>query len=723
MPTVSDETTPKDIEPEKIILEELTPPRRIISGLSSRMSISLAIIFNLFLALGLWYELNPESLARTLDHLKGEPLIIQSLILTVDHKRLEVLPHTTITLHPAQKITINALVSNRWLNYNLNLFSPDFDIATVTNGAEANALTLLGPKTFARARPGELRIVAQDAGQPVAEFKILTQYEAQDYVALGDATTNPVDRVKNYRKALALNPSWPKIRTKLATALLNAGLKDEAVVLYEDELAQAEASAKDILNRLLNFYTDPAQAKQRLSILNRLLILTKAENRSTNNLVHQLAETYIQSGRVAEAVEFLRTLLPEAGSETAAYLSELLLLYRQDGDTQHEIEILKQLLTVSSPEKAREIWTDLLALYETTADEQGRREALRSLVRLWPDGLNKANAYKNIGLLSVQTGDYTEAKEAFQTALKLDPADHLTRLNLARLANLTGDRQNYLANLEQLTQLAPDDLHYKLELAAALKTDNLNTRARDQYLEILKRHPENHETRLALIEILGRMKGETKTLLAQYAELTALRPKDTLALYNYGVLLFNEKQWSQAAEIFQKLLTLKPGENAANDYLLVIYQNQGREKEMLTKALELYRQEPKPIYLTLLLNTYENKQDWEKFTSTAKESVRLRPDDPESWQFLAKGQSRLKKNKEAAQSLWRAAETAGRRVDLWLATGVAFSDLGQTDPSHQAYEKVLTLDPENKLALQALSRLKNPADPSQETEGGNANSN
>lgn len=723
MPTVSDETAPKDIEPEKITLEEFTPPRRIIGGPSSRRLITFALIFNLLLALGLWYGLAPKSLARTLGHLKGEPLIIQSLILTVDHNRLEILPHTTITIHPTQKITINALISNRWLNYDLNLVSPDFDIATVTNGAEANALTLLGPKIFARARPGELRIVAQDDGQPVAEFKILTQYEAHDYVTLGDATTNPVDRAKNYRKALNLNPNWPQIRTKLAAALFDAGLKDEAIVLYEDELAQTEASAKDILNRLLNLYTDPVQAEQRLSTLSRLLFLTKAENYPTEKLVHQLAETYIQSGRVTEAVDFLRTLLPKAGSEAAAYLNELLLLYRQNGDTQHEIETLKQLLTVSSPEKVRELWADLLALYETTADEQGRREALRSLVRVWPDGLNKANAYKNIGLLSVRAGDYTEAREAFQTALKLDPADRLTRLNLARLANLTGDRQNYLANLEQLTQLAPDELHYKLELAAALKTDNLNTRARDQYLEILKHHPEDHETRLALIEILSQMKGETKTLLAQYAELTALYPEDTLALYNYGVLLFNEKQWTKAAEIFQKLLTLKPGENAANDYLLVIYQNQGREKEMLIKALELYRREPKPVYLTLLLNTYENKQDWEKFTSTAKESVRLRPDDPESWQFLAKGQSRLKKNKEAAQSLWRAAETAGRRVDLWLATGAAFSDLSQPDLSHQAYEKVLKLDPNNKLALQALSRLKNPADPPQMTESGHANSN
>jgi cytochrome c-type biogenesis protein CcmH/NrfG len=143
---------------------------------------------------------------------------------------------------------------------------------------------------------------------------------------------------------------------------------------------------------------------------------------------------------------------------------------------------------------------------------------------------------------------------------------------------------------------------------------------------------------------------------------------------------------------------------------------------MLAEALELYRREPKPIYRALLLNTYENKQDWENFTSTAEEGARLQPDDPESWQLLAKGQGRLKKNKEAAQSLWRAAETAGRRVDLWLAAGAAFSGLGQTGPSRQAYEKALQLDPDNKPALQALSRLKNPAAPPQAAEGGHANS-
>jgi tetratricopeptide (TPR) repeat protein len=330
---------------------------------------------------------------------------------------------------------------------------------------------------------------------------------------------------------------------------------------------------------------------------------------------------------------------------------------------------------------------------------------LKALAAILPEGPGQADIHKTIGLLSVRAGDYEAGAAAYRAALKLDPGDDLTRLNLARVNGRAGRREAYRAGLAELVEKFPDRPDYRAELAGALREDGLLARAKEHYQALIAARPGDMETRLIFLELLEQTR-DREGLTAQYAQLSELTPGDKVVLYNYGALLFDQKKWAEAAEAFQKVLALDAGEDSAREYLLAIYQRLDQREAMLEQALDLYRRNPaKVVYRTFVLNTYENAKDWPRFAEVAEECAGLRPDDPEGWRLLARGQARLNRKEAAATSLWRAAEAAEDQTEPWLTAGEAYSELDDLGRSREAYRKALTLDPKNKRATQAIAEI------------------
>ena len=716
MPDVTTEIEAPSPEPE-----DHRPPRRVIGGSSAGwLILAAAGLFFLVLAAALGYALVPVSLARFAGRLSAEPLAVECLHLAVDRRPLEIPPGGALVVTPRQKIALGSLVTNRWLNYDLSLVSPDFDLAVISGGQAAAPVDFLDYSIF---RPDiDLRLEARDRDRTVAEFKILVKYEALDYAVWARLAPDPPRRVEIYRKIMELDPRYPGAGEALAESLAEAGRADEAAAVYEERLAGLPAEDEDraeTLARLVELYGGLGWSDWQARALKRLLAWTRAQGRPTASVLRQGVEIYSREGRLDQAAEVLKELLPGAPlGEEADILGELALLNRRRGDTRGEIEALKRLVALASPERAREIWSGLLELYETAGDEDGRLDALKALARILPDGSEKANAHKTIGLMSGLAGRYGAAAAAYREALRLEPEDPLTRLNLARVQGLAGRRGDYRAGLKELANRFPDRVDYREELVEALRKDGLWAQAQEQCQALVEARPDDLSARLILMELMEKNQDQ-EGLLAQYARLTALEPGDRVALYNYGVLLFERKSLDEAALVFQKLLDHKSDEEGAREYLLAIYQRQGKTPEMLEQALALYRLDPsKVVYRALVLNTYENAKDWRNFAATAAECAALRPDDPESWRQLARGQARLEQKSEAAQSLWRAAEAARSQAGPWLTAGEAYSELGDLGRSREAYQKALDLEPGNKQAARALMELDRRSADGRENRGG-----
>ena len=614
MPEVTTEIEPSSPEPE-----DHRPPRRVIGGSSAGWLILAATgLFFLILASALWYALAPVTLARLVGRLAARPLAITGLHLTVDRRPQEIPAGGVLAVTPRQKIALGHLVTNRWLNYDLSLVSPDFDLAVLTGGLSAAPMSFLDPALF---RPDvTLRLQALDQGRPAAEFNILVQYEARDYAAWAPLAEDPLSRMELYRKALDLDPQYPGAFEAMVASLVEAGRPDEAATIYEERLdSRPEEAGGEALTRLLEFYIGLDLSDRQPAAVERLLAWTRAQGHPAAEALRQIVEIYSRAGRLALADEVLTGLLPGA-----------------------------------PPGEAVEI-------------------------------------YKSIGLRSAWAGDHGKAAAAYREALKLEPEDPLTRLNLARVQGLAGRRGDYRAGLKELVDRFPDHLDYREELAVALREDGLWVQAQEQGRVLVEARPDDLTARLALMEMMEKNR-DHDGLLSQYEVLTALQPDDLVALYNYGALLFDRKKPDEAAGVFQRLLAASAGreedgagEEEAREFLLAIYQGQGKTPEMLEQALALYRLDPsKAVYRAFILNTHENAKDWPKFAAAAEECAALNPDDPEGW----------------------------------LKVGAAYSRLGEPGRGREAYEKVLALDPGHKEAARALKELERRPAGGNEGRGG-----
>lgn len=688
------------------IPDEFTPDRVIKRSAGPGWFLYPIIVVGLLaLVAGLWYLFAPQSLARLHGRLTNEPLEVHNLTLTVERRALEVPAGGAVEIHPGQNFTINGLDTSRWRNYDLTLASPDFNITAVVDGAASSPRQLLGEKAF-EDHPRELRIEVRNGDQVAAVFKIISRYSVSDFVAKGDAAADPAVRAENYQRALNLDSGSASIRDKLVAALVESGQSVRAAALLESEI-QLKGLDQSLLERLLELYISLKQPRQQISTLARLIELAGRENQPYLDLMRQMAETYNQNGWPDQAAEVFEEMLKKSPKEAAPeILGDLLVIYRDNQRTDQEINTLKRLLEVSPPGRGAAIWNEIVRLYESKpGDEQGRLEAWQSLAKILPPGQDKINAYKFIARLQVQAERYDEAIEAYLAALKIDPKDENVLLNLARLSNATGDRTNYQAYLAKFLEVSPEDIEQRRELADAYREDGHNPRAKAEYLELLKRTPEDQAVRLILIDLLGKM-DDKKGLTEQYAELFARNPNDAVIAYNYAALLYETGQWKPAIEVFKKLSDRDPKDAAVREYLLAAYQKTEQTKEMLDEALALYRLDPaKTVYRTLMLNTYENVKDWPKFEAVALEATKLTPNDSEAWRQLHKAQMALNKKPEAAQTLWKIAETSKDKPAPWLEAADAFAGLGQNDKAIEGYQKVLDLDPKNQQAAKALLNL------------------
>lgn len=689
-------------------------PRRAIGNSGPAWMVYLLAFFLLIgLGGGLWYLLAPESMARLFGRFGGAPLVVESLSLNLDgNKTLELPPNGTIELHPGQRFGVNGLKSSRWRNYDLRLYSPDIDIKAITDGALSTTRELLPGEIFENNR--EIHISVRDGDQDVADFRILSRYSALDFLTRGDAANTAAAKAEYYQKAYQLNPSSELIRDKLVSALAEAevgpagGGGPQAASIYESLLAQ-NGPNEDILNRLANIYEDGNKNDRLIAVLERLISLGENRGEIAAPQKERLASAKARLGLFNDAAAVYEELLKldQPIPRQIIYLGQLVGLYRQNSDSEKEIETLKRLAEIAPPDQAADIWTEITLFYNKIEDTEGRLAALKNLAEKLPEGPPKANTYKTMGNIWAAEEKYDQARKAYQAALNIFPNDANTLLNLARLSLLMKDSKSYLAYLTKAVDLKPANNDYRRELADALAADKQNAKAKSQYQELIKQQPEDQILRLVFIDFLDTI-GDKNALIQQYEELAKLNESNKVLPYNLGVIYFEQKKWDKAIESFKKVLALDAGDKEAREYLLVAYQRKNQRADILREAMELYRRDPSnTVYRTLMLNTCENAKDWKEFARITQEITRLEPDSPYGWEQLYRAQTALRQKEAAAESLWQAAErTKEKQSDAWLKAAREFAALGnQKDKARQAYNKVLKIDPNNKTAARALDNL------------------
>jgi tetratricopeptide (TPR) repeat protein len=657
-----------------------------------------------------WYLLSPVSLARAYGKVLGPPLKVDSLDLVVGGEARRIPQGETLTVNPKRTLAIKGLNTNRWKNYDLLFYSPDFDVlALVREGA--SLVGLFGQDAFMEPKVATVEVM--DGQETVAKFALKGEYAANDFAELAQAAVEPDRKIGYYRKALELEPQSEAYGEGLREALFSAGRKDELIELLEGDLAKAEeADQEAILTRLLALHREKKDEPKEIAALERLLTLAEKnlETAKAANLKGALAVAYEAKDPKKAAQLYESLAATTEGRAARSHLTRLIGLYKALGDEAQEESVYVRLLPLATGEEKLGLWGEIVRLREAKGDRPGQAEAWAALADLLPPGEPKANAYKRLGFLKYESEDYPASERAYLAAIEHGDDDAAVYLNLARLALARDDPAAYRERLAQALALG-ERPEIRLELAQALTKAGLTAEAAASWERLTNLAGQDEEARrvrgLAQAQLVGLHRPPEGETSEEFERVLYRHSQESVEFYNLGVAHFQRKDWDKAQKAFLKAVELKGDgqlEEEAREYLLAIYKETGQTKEMLEQANWIYpANRAKKEVRDLLAHQYEADKDWTGLVKAATEWAG-QDDEAQNWSYLALGQGKLGQRKEAALSLLKAAQRDSK-ASAWLAAAQAMETAGDKPQARKAYERALDLDPDNAAAEAALVRM------------------
>ncbi|MCS7003941.1 MAG: tetratricopeptide repeat protein [Cytophagales bacterium] len=179
------------------------------------------------------------------------------------------------------------------------------------------------------------------------------------------------------------------------------------------------------------------------------------------------------------------------------------------------------------------------------------------------------------------------------------------------------------------------------------------------------------------------------------------------ALINKGAVLVEKENYMSAIENFEGAMLINPKlDTLMNLYIFQsAYQVQENEKlpqeirekaigKMVAAAQKLiaYQYKKEFIY-QVMVNYYNEKQDYEKALAIAKTGLMLFPKDKYLNQQLINIFVKTEKLQEAIKELQKSLSSEPNNVDLLFTLGVLYEKAGDVAKSVESYQKCLNIDP------------------------------
>lgn len=426
---------------------------------------------------------------------------------------------------------------------------------------------------------------------------------------------------------------------------------------------------------------------------------------SSEFLTSSLAELYVKTGRIADAVReaqdiikrdpknleahkllgriYLRSLgdMPGGnGSDNILKLAieqyqeivkldpqsvedHLLLgrLYRLNNDLQKAEAELNTAIKIDP--NSEEAVTTLAMLY---TDEGDTARALKVLSSI-PDSARSAKLYSALGAAYEQRKDYKSAIDAYKHAIMLD-RDNLDAIR-GLAENLLNDGQ----------------------LDAAL----------EQYKVIADSNPEDAQSYLQIAEIYRR---QSKFDLA----LEALKKADTLAPdsagvpYNMAVVYQAQGRYDEAAKLLQELIkkTEKSSEvgtsQADRNNRAIFIERLGmiyREQENYTAAVDTFRKmvalgdENARSGYQEIIDTYRDAKQWAQATAVAKEAVQRLPNDRDLRMVLDAQLADMGEFDQAVADVRSMLKNGPEDRDVYVRLGIIYTRAKRWSDAAQSLDK------------------------------------
>jgi tetratricopeptide (TPR) repeat protein len=236
----------------------------------------------------------------------------------------------------------------------------------------------------------------------------------------------------------------------------------------------------------------------------------------------------------------------------------------------------------------RNVFTFGVAFYQNGYLEEAA-EAFEQIVATKPED---ADAYYNLGTLSLRRKDYDRARQYLEQTLKLRPDYPEAWNNLGMLAAQSGQVEEAIQDFERSLAKRPDFTIALLNLGNLYRTERAFDKSEDCLKRALELDPENPEVNYSLGMLYAQQ--DQLSNASQYLQKALeLRPDYPEALNNLGVLLVRRQEYDKAEDQFKTGIRVAPDFDQSYLNLARLYalrDDRERAKKILLDLLEVQPQ-------------------------------------------------------------------------------------------------------------------------------------
>ena len=286
-------------------------------------------------------------------------------------------------------------------------------------------------------------------------------------------------------------------------------------------------------------------------------------------------------------------------------------------------------------------------------------------------------SYKNaillLGNMLFEQNRFAEAEDTYRHYLTLDHQNAHTHYDLALAQRKQGKFTEAAQTYYKALALTPDDTQIHLQLAEVLYESGNNTSAIDEYQNILEKHPANFK-----------------------------------ALQNITALLIGQNRTTEAVHLIQSALNSNSTNNEIWYLLAQAHQGQNNLIEIRKALHNAVKHAPEnKHYLTSYLNLgvlFQQQHQPDIARAIYSDLVQILPTLPDVHINLGILEFEQAHYSQAIDSFKRAAEYAPNNAEAYLGLAQALEKMGNHQQALSFYRQVLTIDPQNKIAKQAIEQ-------------------
>jgi tetratricopeptide (TPR) repeat protein len=268
------------------------------------------------------------------------------------------------------------------------------------------------------------------------------------------------------------------------------------------------------------------------------------------------------------------------------------------------------------------------------------------------------------------------------------------------------DPSRTIAIYERLVRIAPEDIHYRRQLAKAYDTAGITRQAALAYQEVVKRDTHDLATQRRLALLYAEVPGFQGSALPLFKKVLEKNPADAEVHRRMGELYLDLRNYLEAEKHIRETIRYTPNDAKAHNNLATLYGKQNRYNDAIleyTKALEL-----NPQYLAAQFNLPQMllaASRREEAIVALRQYLKQKPTDQVAITWLAEALRDLGRREEAiaeyeALDALRSNDSASR-MNLAKLT----RDLGKGRSAAGIYEQILEKNPTDINALKEAGLL------------------